>query len=310
MKISAVALILFFIWIGGSAQTLSFEKQALVLVKRMPASRLDKGLPERPFADWFKELAGPDAGILWQLSECGERPGSERGELMACTEANAILANGSKVVIAVSVGTFKKGLSGAPAFYRAVLERDNQLYQVRHLRSLPEMLRLSQNLRFVTPEMSPDMIFPELSGSQKLSSNLPQVPLPFYLDYLRRYSLGIDFTPDILAAVEDRPNLVIPERSLRKVAEGVIRGMATKKVRPVYPRVALNYSNAHGAVEVQIVVSEQGKVIEATAISGHPMLHSAALDAARKWAFKPTTINGSRVKVQSSLTLLFDPVNQ
>jgi TonB family protein len=309
MKISAIAAILFiFIWVSGTAQTLSFEKQALALVKRMPASTLDKGLPERPFADWFKELAGPDAGILWQLSECGERPGSER-ELQACTEANAVLANGSKVVIAVSVGTFKKGLSGAPEFYRAVLERDNQLYQIRHLRSLPEMLRLSQKLRFVTPEMSPDMIFPELSGSQNLVSDLPQAPSPLYLDYFKHSSLGLDFAPDILAAVEERPNLMIPERPLRKVAEGVMRGMATKKVRPVYPRVAIN-ANAHGAVEVQIVVSEQGKVIEATALSGHPMLHSAALDAARKWVFKPTTISGSRVKVQSSLTLLFDPVNQ
>src|SRR5262245_27296179 len=99
MKISAIAAVLF-IWINGTAQTISFEKQAVALVQRLPARTFDEGLPERPFADWFKELTGPDAGILWQLTECGERPAPER-DLLACTEANAVLSNGNKVVIAV-----------------------------------------------------------------------------------------------------------------------------------------------------------------------------------------------------------------
>lgn len=306
MNISGIAAIILLLWVSGTAQTISFEKQAIKLVQRLPASTLDQGLPERPFGDWFKELAGPDAGILWQLSECGERPGSER-DLVACTEANAVLSNGSKVVIAVSVGTFKKGVTGEPSFFRAVLERDNQLYQIRHLRSLPEMLRLSQKLRFSMPDMSPETAFPKLS--EKLSPAPLQFPSPLSSDYRTLSSLGIDFSPEILAAVEERPSLSIPENAYLKVPEGVMRGIAIRKVRPVYPSVALR-SNAHGAVEVQIIVSEQGKVIEATAVSGHPILHSAALDAARKWAFKPTQVNGTRVKVQSSLTLLFDPVNQ
>ncbi|MBO0719844.1 MAG: energy transducer TonB [Blastocatellia bacterium] len=302
------ALLVLFISISGTAQTISFEKQAISLVKKMPARSLDEGLPERPFADWFKELTGPDAGVVWQLSECGDHPAPER-DLIACTEANAVLANGNKVVIAVSVGTFKKGLTGAPIFFRAVIERDNQLYQIRNLRSLPEMLRLSQKLHFVAPEMSPELSFPGLAKATPVTLALPLFAPPSHGEYLTPCSLGLTIAPDILTAIDERPGLMIPESSLLKVPEGVMRGIAIRKVRPVYPRAALK-ANSHGTVEVEIVVSEQGRVIEATAISGHPVLYSAAIDAVRKWVFKPTIVNGSRVKVQSSLTLLFDPVNQ
>jgi TonB family protein len=309
MKISAIVAVLF-VWLSGSSQTVTFEKQAISLVQRMSTSTLEEGLPERPFADWFKDLTGPDAGILWQLTECGERPGLDR-ELLACAEANAVLSNGNKVVVAISVGTFKKGMIGSPSFFRAVIEHDNQLYQVRRLRSLPEMVRLAQNLRFASPEMSPEFSFPGLTSESlsKLSLNKPSIAFPLHGEYLSPNSFGINLDPDILTEVEDRPSLTIPERPIRKVTEGEIRGLARKKVKPVYPRVALT-SNAAGPVQIYIIVSEQGRVIEATAMSGHPMLYSAALDAARKWTFKPTRINGARVKVQSSLTLIFDPVNQ
>jgi TonB family protein len=309
MKISAITAALL-IWLSGASQTVTFERQAISIVQRMPTSTLDEGLPARPFADWFKDLTGPDAGILWQLTECGERPESDR-DLIACTEANAVLSNGNKVVVAISVGTFKKGMTGAPSFFRAVIERDNQLYQVRRLRSLPEMVRLAQNLRFVAPEVSPELSFPGLSSKSlnKLTLDMPSVGFPSYGDHHSPRSFGIILDPDILTEVEDRPSLAIPDRPIRKLTEGEIRGLAKKKVMPIYPRIALA-ANATGPVQVYIVVSEQGRVVEAVALSGHPMLHGPALDAIRKWTFKPTSVNGSRVKVQSSLTLFFDPVNQ
>src|SRR5262252_4218202 len=40
-----------------------------------------------------------------------------------------------------SVGTFKKGVTGQPAIFSAVIESGEELYQVRRLRDLPGMLR-------------------------------------------------------------------------------------------------------------------------------------------------------------------------
>ncbi|MBP6824537.1 MAG: energy transducer TonB [Acidobacteria bacterium] len=93
---------------------------------------------------------------------------------------------------------------------------------------------------------------------------------------------------------------------LRKinVSNGVLQGSAIKKPAPSYPPVA-KAAKASGTVQVQITVSEDGKVIDATAISGHPLLREAALEAARQWEFKPTELSGQPVKVQGILTFNF-----
>ena len=45
---------------------------AVADTQRTFASDLDAELPKVPFADWFRRIVGPDAGIVWQLGECGE----------------------------------------------------------------------------------------------------------------------------------------------------------------------------------------------------------------------------------------------
>jgi TonB family protein len=65
--------------------------------------------------------------------------------------------------------------------------------------------------------------------------------------------------------------------------------------------------NAYGKVDVRVVISETGRVTEATAISGHPALRTAAVEAARQWVYKPATLNGAPVKMESVLTFTFAP---
>src|SRR5262245_47665894 len=80
-------------WIANAMteapQAESFEKRALSSVQGMLASDLDTKLAGRPFAIWFKEIIGPNAGVVWQLTECGERiVASEKTghDLRACAE--------------------------------------------------------------------------------------------------------------------------------------------------------------------------------------------------------------------------------
>ncbi|HKE03197.1 MAG TPA: energy transducer TonB, partial [Blastocatellia bacterium] len=98
------------------------------------------------------------------------------------------------------------------------------------------------------------------------------------------------------------PKAATPET--RKVSEGVVRGNAIVKAAPLYPASAKKMQAA-GSVQVQVTISEDGHVIEATTVNGHPLLRGAAVDAARKWVFKPTMLNGIPVKVQSTLTFVF-----
>src|SRR5262249_47391831 len=74
--------------------------------------------------------------------------------------------------------------------------------------------------------------------------------------------------------------------------------------QPSYPPVA-RAAKISGAVQVQILVSETGEVIEANVVSGHPMLRDTAVQAARQWQFKPTELSGKPVKVQGILTFNF-----
>src|SRR5215467_8688034 len=128
----------------GAPQVDSLEKQALSSVRAMPASALDAELPGRSFASWFEQLTGPKAGVIWQLTECGGQivATDQAGQdLPACAEVNASLPDGRKVFVRISVGTFKKGLTGKPTLFRAVIEQNERFYQVRRLSDLPETLR-------------------------------------------------------------------------------------------------------------------------------------------------------------------------
>src|SRR5262249_47523608 len=92
----------------------------------------------------------------------------------------------------------------------------------------------------------------------------------------------------------------------QKVSESDLQSRAITKVKPVYPPNAKRM-NATGPVEVEIIISEEGLVVEAKAISGHLALRSAAVEAARKWVFKPETLNGAKVRMKSVLTFIFTP---
>jgi periplasmic protein TonB len=89
-----------------------------------------------------------------------------------------------------------------------------------------------------------------------------------------------------------------------KVSEGVLQGGAIKKVRPAYPEIARK-NRIGGLVQIQVLIAEDGRVMEAFIVDGHPLLRNAAIEAARQWIFEPTTLSKVPVKVQGVLTFNF-----
>ncbi|MEW6732607.1 MAG: energy transducer TonB [Acidobacteriota bacterium] len=87
-------------------------------------------------------------------------------------------------------------------------------------------------------------------------------------------------------------------------SEGVIRGDAIERAAPDYPPIARN-AGIEGDVEVEVTINEEGEVINTRIVSGHHLLHVAALSAAQKWKFKPTVLNRRPVKVVGVLTFRF-----
>jgi len=90
----------------------------------------------------------------------------------------------------------------------------------------------------------------------------------------------------------------------RRVSQGVLQGNAIRKVTPVYPAIA-RAARVQGTVQVEVVIDEEGNVISAQVIEGHPLLRQAALEAAWQWKFRPTLLSGEPIKVTGVLIFNF-----
>jgi TonB family protein len=89
-----------------------------------------------------------------------------------------------------------------------------------------------------------------------------------------------------------------------RISEALLRQDAIKKVNPNYPNEAKS-AGITGSVQVQVLISKDGTVIEAIVISGPEQLREAAIQAAKQWIFKPVTLSGFYVQVAGVLTFEF-----
>ncbi len=90
----------------------------------------------------------------------------------------------------------------------------------------------------------------------------------------------------------------------KQISKGVVNGSAISLPKPNYPAAA-RAVKAQGAVNVQVVIDEEGNVESANAVSGHPLLRSASEEAARDAKFKPTMLSGQTVKVTGIIVYNF-----
>ncbi|HEY8185895.1 MAG TPA: TonB family protein [Pyrinomonadaceae bacterium] len=88
------------------------------------------------------------------------------------------------------------------------------------------------------------------------------------------------------------------------ISGGVLNGKAISLPKPAYPAIA-KQAHASGTVVVQVTIDENGNVISAHAVSGHPLLQSVAVAAARGARFSPTKLSGQPVKVTGVITYNF-----
>ena len=86
----------------------------------------------------------------------------------------------------------------------------------------------------------------------------------------------------------------------------LMNGRATKLAQPIFPPAA-RAVRAYGIVSVQVLIDENGGVIEAKAVSGHPLLRAASIAAARESKFAPVFLSGKAVKVSGVIVYNFVP---
>ena len=76
------------------------------------------------------------------------------------------------------------------------------------------------------------------------------------------------------------------------------------RVSPAYPADALE-EGISGTVELEAIVSFDGRIRDLKLTSGHPLLAPAAIEAVKQWRYSPTRLNGNIVEVISSVEVIF-----
>lgn len=89
-----------------------------------------------------------------------------------------------------------------------------------------------------------------------------------------------------------------------KIGGQVREPVLLRKVEPVYPQLA-RQARVRGVVRIAATVGVNGKLRNITALSGSPLLVPAAMDAVRRWAYRPATLNGEAIEASIRIELHF-----
>lgn len=87
---------------------------------------------------------------------------------------------------------------------------------------------------------------------------------------------------------------------------GIVNGKAKSLPKPYYPDEARK-ERLSGVISVRVTIDEQGNVIKAKAVCGHPVLGKASEEAAEKARFSPTILDGEPVSVTGIIVYNFVP---
>ena len=89
-----------------------------------------------------------------------------------------------------------------------------------------------------------------------------------------------------------------------RVGGNVEAASLLNKVAPEYPPIAKT-AHVAGTIVLHAVISKDGTIQQLQYISGPPLLMKSAMDAVKQWRYKPTTLNGEAVEVDTTVDVVF-----
>ncbi len=124
------------------------------------------------------------------------------------------------------------------------------------------------------------------------------------VNYLEVSSANVGPSKGPIVVLDAEPPAPAPKPLLKPVSGGVLNGNAIRLPAPSYPDNARRL-RIGGVVSVMVMLDETGKVISAQASDGPLQLRDAAVQAALKARFSPTTLSGQPVKVSGVINYKF-----
>jgi periplasmic protein TonB len=105
-----------------------------------------------------------------------------------------------------------------------------------------------------------------------------------------------DKIPDVIPA---RPAAVKP-----LLVSHLAEANLLHRVQPIYPPIA-RQAHVQGTVELRAIISKAGTIENLIVVRGHPMLVKPALEAVRKWRYRPYLLNNEPIEVETEITVNF-----
>jgi protein TonB len=172
-------------------------------------------------------------------------------------------------------------------------ERAVPMLSVNHPESVPVFISTGPNKNKPLPETGPVRIGSQdrdfgTAGGPGSSAGGGRVVVP----------------PAQIVPLTDQPPPPEQPKPPKVISKGVITGLAVSLPRPAYSEIAKR-AGVQGAVSVQVLVDESGRVVSAKVVSGHPLLIVEAQRAALQARFSPTKLGDQPVKVSGVITYNF-----
>jgi hypothetical protein len=112
----------------SQAQQRTRDAATIAYVKHYPVSRIEKGLPPKPFGVWFQELIGWKTPVTWEVNDCGEQtgtPADKSRDFPMCVEARAQQAADFFTSVSIQIGTFKRGITRGKPVVRNIFSGES-----------------------------------------------------------------------------------------------------------------------------------------------------------------------------------------
>lgn len=110
-------------------------------------------------------------------------------------------------------------------------------------------------------------------------------------------SAGTEGAPSADASTKGSPQRV-------RLLQGASKGNLMHAVQPVYPADARNHF-IEGTVVLDAVIGTDGRIKNLTLVSGNKELAEAAIAAVQQWRYKPFTLKGTPVEVETPINVNF-----
>jgi periplasmic protein TonB len=121
--------------------------------------------------------------------------------------------------------------------------------------------------------------------------------------------IELQAAPPVVLRAEPRPIPAVPAVPAAQAGPVKVGGKVQEANLlihqvPAYPPIAVS-ARVQGAVVLEAIIGKDGRVKGLVLQSGPPLLVKAAMDAVRGWVYRPTTLNGEPVEVQTTITVNF-----